>query len=314
MAIVPAEAALAFAFGGGIALFFSPCSVALLPAYIAYYAGREDETGTAEPSGPGAPPAFVRGLALIFAGAAIAVGSAVAAVLIRDLSVGLLILLVAAGGAIAATGAALASWGAASLPAGDRSTLVRSARRGAWVGGWTSAGILATFVALGLPFVALGSVAAAAASRWLPFAGFATALGLAGLGAAMALGRKVPSILPSFTAPRSRTVRSFFVFGVGYGLVSTGCFLPVFVNVVSLLVVLDALTATAVVLVFAGAVAGMMLFTSVYVATARSAAVRYLRATVPHAHRAAGVLILAMALFVLWFDWTYVLSFELSRI
>ena len=314
MAIVPAEAALAFAFGGGIALFFSPCSVALLPAYIAYYAGREDDTDGPEASGPGAPPAFVRGFALILAGAAVAVGSAVASVLIRDLASGAVILFVAAGGAFAATGAILAWWGAASLGTGDRSTLVRSARRGARVGGWTSAGILATFVALGLPFIALGSVAAAAASRWLPFAAFAAAIALAVLGGAMALGRTVPSILPRFTAPRPRTARSFFVFGVGYALVSTGCFLPVFVNVVSLLVVLDALTAFAVVLVFAGAVAGMMIFTSVYIATARGAAIRYIRATVPHVHRAAGVLILAMAFFVLWFDWTYVLSFELSRI
>ncbi len=310
MAAVPIEAALAFAFGGGIAMFFSPCSVVLLPAYIAYYSGRDDGTVPMVPDHPETPPGFVRGFAIALGGGALAVGATVAAILFRELPLGVMVLLAAAGVTLAAAGALLAGWAAASLGEGDRIQLLADSRRGAKVGAWTSLGILLTFVALGLPFLALGSIAASFAARWIPVVAFSVAAILVVLGAAMALGRKIPTVLPRIMAPRSKTAASFFAFGIGYALVATGCFLPVFVSVVALLLTQPLLGSAAILLAFAGAVAMMMLFTSVYAATARGAAMRSVRTVIPHVHQAAGLLILASATFTLWFDWTFALSPE----
>lgn len=134
--------------------------------------------------------------------------------------------------------------------------------------------------------------------RYLPWLGLVVGAILACLGLFLLTGRSVHSALPARLAnmidtPGSQGFKTYFLFGIGYGLASLGCTLPVF-----LLVVASAIKAQ-------GFLSGVLQFFSyslgmgaVLTALALSIAVfkgglaTYLRRVLPHMGKIAGILLL----------------------
>lgn len=95
-----------------------------------------------------------------------------------------------------------------------------SVRRALFVAGSVSAGFLAVFLVAG--------VIAAYFTNWLTanakYVTIVIAVALIALGVAMLFGFKIPIATPTIeSAGRDRTVRSMFVYGIGYALASLGC-------------------------------------------------------------------------------------------
>jgi cytochrome c biogenesis protein CcdA len=160
--------------------------------------------------------------------------------------------------------------------------------QGLVVGLVVTAGFLAVFVVVGLP-VAYG---AGAVSDALPWTGVALGAVLVAAGLAALAGR--PPRLPLRWGMRARPTRGvtpMLLFGVGYGIASIGCTLPVFLAVVG-----AASGGASTVLVFAVYGAGMaVMLTALSVAAAllRDGLARGLRRLLPYMSRIAGGLLVA---------------------
>jgi len=173
------------------------------------------------------------------------------------------------------------------------------AARAALLGAMATAGFVALFASFGLVFAASGR----ALGALFPVGGLAVGIALASLGLWMVMtGRSVGLASASRAMGGVRLqadVRSMFLFGVGYGVASLACTLPVFLVVVG-----TTLTATGIVQAAAQFVAfalGMgTLLTAVIVGAAfvRSAVTRSLRAALPYLHRLAASMLLGAGIFL----------------
>lgn len=173
------------------------------------------------------------------------------------------------------------------------------ALQGVFVGLMVSAGFLAVFAVVGLPI----SLGATQLTRAIPWAGIILGAVMALAGAAILLGRRLSfSISHPFTAKRERRPHTMLLFGVGYGIASLGCTLPVF------LALIGASLATQ------GPAAGLMVFaaygfgmTSVLMALAIGAALlrnglaRALKRLLPHMNRIAGALLLLVGVYLTYY-------------
>ena len=92
-----------------------------------------------------------------------------------------------------------------------------------------TAGFLGIFIVVGLPV----SYGARAVARAVPFAGIGIGLVLTVLGVSGLTGRRVGLRLPFTVSPGGgRGARAMVLFGVGYGIASLACTLPIFLAVV----------------------------------------------------------------------------------
>jgi cytochrome c-type biogenesis protein len=102
--------------------------------------------------------------------------------------------------------------------------------RGLQAGLLLSAGVLTVFSAMGLVISALGT----AIAQFVPWLALLVGVALLAAGVATLLGRAPAlNIASAQRAPSDRSALSFFTFGVGYGIASLGCTLPIFMIVVS---------------------------------------------------------------------------------
>lgn len=292
---------LAVAFAAGLVAFFSPCSVALVPAYVALYL---PAAGEATPRA--LSPRFVFALMALLGASATAVVAAVFAYPLR--SGGARApgptpeeILMASAAAVAVACAAVIAIEARRFPPGSLQTLARETARGAALGGSSSLGFVTVFGAVAL----LLAFAGAAVAPALPAIALITAGALLLLGILMILGRSF-SILPAFAAPSRPGYLSAYVFGLAYALISTGCLLPVFLAVVNF-ALLPGSVGPVVMLAYAAGYAALMILLSVYVAVARETVVASIRRALPQIHRVAGAVVVAMAAYVIWFDVTAVM-------
>jgi len=298
------EALLAAAFSAGIVVVFSPCATALLPAYLSYYLAREQRNGSVEESEPVWPRGLKLGLIAIAAGLGILVFALVdwvvtfgdRAFLDRALAIG--------GGVFAAIGAWHVHRERTRLDPLAFARLRSQLLRGFLFGGSAALGIGTVYMAMGLAV----RVGFAGLGAYLPWIAFATALVVVGLGVSMFLGMPILSFTVRVRGSRSRTVPGFFLFGAGYGLIASGCFLPIFLQVIVASLALDLAEAVQVLLAYALGSAAVFLLLSVSAAAARGAALRSLRAFRPQVHRVAGTIVVATGAYVLWYDWTFLLS------
>jgi cytochrome c biogenesis protein CcdA len=197
----------------------------------------------------------------------------------------------------------------ARLDPAVRATLARGASRGVVLGLIVSAGFVTVFGAVGVALAATqGAVAGA-----LPYLALGSAAALLVLGGAMLAGRPVAITLKVF-APRQAGWASSYLFGVGYALVSTGCLLPVFLVVVSAALAAGAagglgggLSSTAVMVGYAAGYSVLMVALATYVSVTRNATLGPFKRALPHIERAAGALVVAAALYIIWFDVTSVM-------
>jgi len=298
------EVLLAAAFSAGIVVVFSPCATALLPAYLSYYLAREQANGSVEET----EPLWPRGLKLGLLAIALGLGILVFVLVDRVVTFGERALL---DGALAVAGGVLAAIGAwrvheerTRLDSLAFTRLRSQLSRGFLFGGAAALGIGTVYMAMGFAV----RVGFAGLGAYLPWIAFGTALVVVGLGVSMLLGMPILSFTVRVRGSRGRTVPAYFLFGAGYGLIASGCFLPIFLQVIAASLALDLAEAFQVLLAYALGSAAIFLLLSVSAAAARGAALRTLRTFRRHVHRVAGAIVVATGAYVLWYDWTFLLS------
>lgn len=294
---------LAAAFSAGVVTLFSPCASALLPAYLSFYLGAgARQQGSDEAVHPSR--LLIGGLSAAIAG----MGLLVAALVDRVLSFGdrgaLDTAVSLAGAFLLAVGGYLAWEAARNLDPGARTTLRGRIRRGLLVGGVASLGIATTYLSIGLAFnLGLSRVPAV-----LPWIAFGSAVVVVALGALMFIGRNPASFLVKLRAPRGRGLPAFYLFGIGYALIASGCFLPVFALVVGAALALGPGDAAQVMVAYAAGSAVVLLMISASAGAAEGLVFRALRTWRRHVYRVAGSVVIVAGAYVLWYDWTYLLS------
>ena len=159
--------------------------------------------------------------------------------------------------------------------------------QGVVVGGLVTLGFLGLFALVALPI----SFGAGLIARSVPWVGLATGVLLALVGLVAVLGGHLRlRVGPHMRRPDSqRRVTAIVMFGVGYGMASLGCTLPIFLTLVA------ASLGGGKLAVFAAYGAGMaIVLTSLAVATAllREGIARSLRPLLPYMGRIAGALLL----------------------
>lgn len=304
------EVVLVAAFSAGVATAFSPCAAALLPTYVSYYLSRYDERerpGTDEPA-----PAFPRRLTLGLLGLVAGFALLVVALAIWVLSFGEWTLrtvsLFLVGGLVLGLGGFVASDGMRSLDPAGRGLLRSHLFTGLRLGGTASLGVASVYVALGMLLVLAVNVGLRDWPGLLPRVAFVSAGIVVVLGVLMLLNRDVLSFLPKLRAPRGRGVRAFYLFGAGYGLIASGCFLPVFISVLAAALPFGLGESLQVFLAYALGSATVFMLVTLSASMARGAAFRVLRSWRPHVRRGAGAVVVATGAYVMWFDWTNLLS------
>lgn len=172
--------------------------------------------------------------------------------------------------------------------------------RGVEAGALLAAGVMIVFSVMGVLIAAIGSIVAAA----MPWLALAVAVGLLGLGVTTLLGREVGVPLPAFTqrAPRDRSRVGFLAFGVGYGLASLGCALPVFMIVVSRVLSASFTAGLAAFVAYGVGMSVMLIAVAVSVAAGKAAVVRALRAGAPALRYIGGLGLLAAGAYLLQYN------------
>lgn len=159
------------------------------------------------------------------------------------------------------------------------------------LGGLAASGFFVLFLGIGALVSQIGSRLLGPYLRWISIG---IGIAMLGLGLAMASG-KFPALHPRIRAPRSRTPASMFTFGIGYGLASLGCTLPIFLStVLASLAVGGAWGAFFVLLAYAAGMGLVMVTTTVALSVSEGAVRAYIRRIVPLVQRAsAGLMALA---------------------
>lgn len=193
-----------WAFVAGALSFFSPCCVAMLPAYVSFYVA-SDATGSRFKQSPRAVGLFVAGAVLFGLGLATSFQ-----VLSGEAELGALQAVLLLVGALAL---------AAAVSIMDRVGL----RRALAFAGANVLGILTVFTLIGIPLAFLSTGLLTLENIGLAVEIVGIALIAAGI---LALMGRLPFVSTGVQAPRGRGFPSFFLFGVGYGVVAFGCNLP----------------------------------------------------------------------------------------
>lgn len=223
---------LGFAFGAGMVAFFSPCCVAMLPAYVSYSLRKSEEV-----VGPSGKARQAEGASRRLREAA-AIG-AWAGLFLAALGLGALALEALSAFGLPSPPRSPAERESALLLATAGIALVllsyaaggsRQRLRAALLFGLlATAGFLAVFIAVGVP-VAIFAFALKGAMQAIAVAvGAALVL----LGVLTLAHIQIPLRIRSFV-PKTRGPAGFFLFGIAYGLASLSCTFPIFLAVVAL--------------------------------------------------------------------------------
>jgi cytochrome c-type biogenesis protein len=134
---------------------------------------------------------------------------------------------------VAGTVAALNPCGFAMLPAVISRFVTRPTGRnplldGLALGALLTLGTLTTFSVLGLVFSAFGTGLA----RIVPYLNLVLGVLLLVLAVRTFTGRALALNVPGLRAPEGKRLAEFYPFGIGYGLASLGCTLPIFLMIV----------------------------------------------------------------------------------
>ena len=135
-----------------------------------------------------------------------------------------------------------------------------------------------------------------------------------GLGIAMLFGYKLPFMAPTVsTGSRDRTPRSMLIYGVGYGLASLGCTLPLFL-VVMFTPSDSFLHGVANVMAYALGMALVVTALTVSLALANHTLVRALRRSSAYVHLVSAAMVLLAGLYLIHYFWVVDVNGETSRL
>ena len=161
--------------------------------------------------------------------------------------------------------------------------------QGLLTGLMVTAGFLLVFAAVGLPI----TYGATRIVRFIPFAGIALGVALVVFGLATLLGWKLSLTLASPVTPgQTKQPKTMFVFGIGYGVASLGCTLPVFLAVVGASLATQGTGSALIVLAAYGiGMAIMLILFSTGAALVRDGLVRGVRRVMPYMHWITGAML-----------------------
>ncbi|GBE23868.1 cytochrome C biogenesis protein transmembrane region [bacterium BMS3Bbin02] len=171
--------------------------------------------------------------------------------------------------------------------------------QGLITGLFVTAGFLLVFAIVGLPI----TYGATQVVRAIPWAGIVLGLVLLGVGVATLAGRKISMTIANPIRPeRERQPKTMFVFGVGYGVASLGCTLPVFLAVVGAsLATRGPGSALAVLASYGLGMAIMLMLFSTGAALVRDGLVRAVRRMLPYMHRITGSMLTLAGLYLTYY-------------
>ncbi len=171
--------------------------------------------------------------------------------------------------------------------------------QGLITGLFVTAGFLLVFAIVGLPI----TYGATQIVRAIPWAGIVLGLVLLGVGLATLAGRKISMTIANPVRPeQQRQPKTMFVFGIGYGIASLGCTLPVFLAVVGAsLATRGPASALAVLASYGLGMAIMLVLFSTGAALVRDGLVRAVRRMLPYMHRITGSMLTIAGLYLTYY-------------
>ena len=169
------------------------------------------------------------------------------------------------------------------------------------VGAVTTAGFLVVFGVAG-GAVSLGTFWLTVA---LPWAGLVIGLALAAMGVAVLAGRAVRINLPMAEPVASGNgLQGDFLFGIGYGVASLSCTLPLFLTVTGTAITGGIIASTFSFAAYALGMGTVLTALAVGAALSRSGLAAVMGSLLPYVNRASGALLFLAGLYVVYF-WAY---------
>ena len=152
---------------------------------------------------------------------------------------------------------------------------------------------VAVILSIGLRFIV----------RYLPFGSLITGVALIILGLWLLAGKPFPFSLslPQINPSRTRNPKSAFMFGVGYGLASLSCTLPVFISIVGASLTVSGFLSG--VIMFSGYALGIaVILMGVALGTAllKGASAQWYRRFLPHVYRLSAVMLIVAGAYLVW--------------
>jgi cytochrome c biogenesis protein CcdA len=172
-------------------------------------------------------------------------------------------------------------------------------RRALAVGSAVSAGFITVFVVIG--------IISRMFTTWLnenaKYAGLVIGIAMVVLGVAMLAGYRLPINTPKLQAGgKDRTVRSMYLYGVGYAVASIGCTFPLFSSIVLGTVSTDGFANGVVAIGFYGVgMALVVVALTVTLAVAQTGMLRALRASMRYVETVGAFVVLLSGVYLTWY-------------
>jgi cytochrome c biogenesis protein CcdA len=162
-----------------------------------------------------------------------------------------------------------------------------------------TAGFLLVFALVGIPI----TYGATRIVRTIPWIGMALGLTLLVVGVATFLGRKISLTINHGIRPdNDRRPKTMFLFGVGYGIASLGCTLPVFLAVIGASLATAGPGGALLVLIAYGAgMAIMLILFSTGAALVRDGLIRSVRRVMPYMGRITGGMLTVAGIYLTYY-------------
>lgn len=171
--------------------------------------------------------------------------------------------------------------------------------QGLLTGLMVTAGFLLVFGIVGLPI----TYGATQIVRAIPWVGIGLGIALLIVGVATLAGRRISTTIVNPVRPgQARQPKTMFVFGIGYGIASLGCTLPVFLAVIGAsLATQGAGSALAVLAAYGLGMAIMLILFSTGAALARDGLVRTVRRLMPYMNRITGTMLTVAGVYLTYY-------------
>lgn len=198
------------------------------------------------------------------------------------------------------------------LEAGRESTQRATVRRALLVGGAVSAGFMIVFVVIG----SISELVTREIEQYSKYVTGAVGAAFVVIGLAMLFGYRVPFVAPRFELGRKdRTVRSMFVYGITYAVVSLSCTLVLFLPTIFGTGRREGLVAgVASGGVFALGMGLLVTALTITLAVANHGLLRAIRSAGEHIERIAATLVVISGLYLVHYFWVVDVNEDESRI
>jgi len=175
-----------------------------------------------------------------------------------------------------------------------------SPKRALYAGAACTLGVLAVFSVIGLAASALRLLA----PHHAPLLGLVAGIIVISMGVGMMVELKLPALFAVTRAPRQRGLASAFLYGIAYGLASSGCSIPIFLSIVLYAIVaggpLGPLYGAMAFLVYALGMGASLIAITVLAAKAKELVLKRVAGATPWLQRASGALLIAIGAYLIY--------------